>query len=143
MEQLPSRFWPLIVIFWSFGQLQSFRSLSPLSVAARIKSIRYRSKNILPKYQNWLEYFLSWFFSSLAQTNFSLSFYVSTHIWLPKFFKIYFSIDLHPWILLTSRLHVQLISLNPLQEKNTRNEYILEKTCKLSYSRVSVKINTK
>ena len=39
--------------FWSFGKLQSFRSSSTISVAARIKPIWYRGKKIRPKYQNW------------------------------------------------------------------------------------------
>ena len=46
------------------------------------------------------------FFPSFAQTNFSLSFYVFTYLWFIKFFKRHFSIDIQPWILLPSCLHV-------------------------------------
>jgi len=42
-----------------------------------------------------------------------------------------------------SCLHVYMLCFNLLQEKNTPNEYILEKTCKLSYVHVSAGVNTK
>ena len=74
------------------------------------------------------------FFPSLAQTNFSLSFYVSTYLSLIKFFKRTFSIDIQPWIL--PCLHVCMSSSLVLISCQyiyiyiyiyTRNEYILEK----------------
>ena len=69
--------------FWSFVKLQCFRFSSPISIAIRIKSIRYWSKRIWPKYQNWLEYFHARIFSIFGSNDFFFFLFMFPHIFDP------------------------------------------------------------